>query len=370
MAYTSIRYRAYPNKKQEALFEKTFNATCFIWNKMLEDKKNIYLRERKITRITPTHYKKEYNWLTEVDSHALANVQINIERSFNHLIKKKKFPNYKSKKCAKKSYTTNLVGSNIRFRNKSIRLPKAGFVKIALHRKAPENWTLKTVTVSQEPSGKYYISVLYEDPSYITITADTNKSIGLDFAMHGLYVDSNGKCAEMPRFMKLSNEKLQKARRRLSKMYVKGKKKQSNRYYKQKHRVAILHEKIRNQRRDWLHKHSKMLIDKYDYIGIEDLNMVAMRKSLNFGRVVNDNAWSKFTVMLMYKAAKEGKHVIKVNRRFPSSQMCHRCGSINPNTKNLSIREWNCPVCGTHHQRDINAALNIKAEAIRIIMQN
>ena len=366
----AYRYRAYPNEAQVILLQKTFGCARFIWNHMLADISAYYEAEKKILYPTPAQYKTEYEWLKEVDSLALANVQLQLRKAIQRFFNDKKtgYPNFKAKRHCGKSYTTNLVNGNIVLSEKMIRLPKVGEIKIKKHRSAPAEWKLKSVTVTQEASGKYYVSVLYEYESQVIEQKDTGKTIGLDFAMNGLYVDSEGNCAEMPRFLRMSEQRLRKAQRRLSKMYVKGRKKQSNRYDRQKHRVAVLHEKVRHQRADWLHKQSRDLIDRYDYIGIEDLDMKAMSQGMHFGKSVSDNGWGKFVSMLTYKAEMAGKHVIKADRKFPSSQMCSCCGSVSPITRNLAVREWDCPVCGVHHDRDHNAAINLKTEALRIAL--
>ena len=366
----AYRYRAYPNETQSVLLQKTFGCVRFIWNRMLADSQAYYEKEQKALNPLPAHYKREYQWLKEVDSLALANAQLQLRKAFKRFFKDKNtgYPNYKSKRNSKKSYTTNLVGRNIIISDKTIKLPKLGEIRIKKHRAAHDDWKLKSVTVTQEASGKYYVSVLYEYESQVIEQNDAKKTIGLDFAMNGLYVDSEGYCAEMPHFLRRSEERLKKAQRKLSRMYVKGKEKQSNRYYRYKHRIAVLHEKVRHQRADWLHKRSRSLVDKYDYIGIEDLDMKTMSQSLNFGKSVSDNGWGIFVNMISYKAEMAGKHVIKVDRMYPSSQRCHVCGYLNPITKDLKVREWECPVCGTHHDRDHNASVNLKAEALRIAL--
>ena len=364
---TAYRYRIYPDKAQEELLQKTFGCARFIWNQMLADIKAYYENEHKVLYPTPAQYKGDFEWLKEVDSLALANVQMQLKKALQRFFSDDKtgYPSFKSKHHSKKSYTTNLVNGNIVLTDNTIRLPKLKEIKMKKHREAPEEWKLKSVTVTQEASGKYYVSVLYEYESQVIEQNDTGKAIGLDFAMNGLYVDSNGYCAEMPHFLRDSEERLRKEQKKLSKKYVKGREKQSNRYYRQKHKVALLHEKVRHQRADWLHKESRKLVDAYDYIGIEDLDMKAMSQSLHFGKSVSDNGWGMFVNMLIYKAEGAGKHVIKADRMFPSSQMCHVCGGLNPETKDLKIREWDCPVCGTHHDRDHNAAINLKTEALR-----
>ena len=366
----AYRYRAYPSEAQAVLLAKTFGCARFIWNQMLCDIKAYYEKEHKTLYPTPAQYKGDYEWLKEVDSLALANVQLQLKKAFQSFFKDKKigYPSFKSKHHSKRSYTTNLVNGNIMVLDRSIRLPKLGEIKIKKHRNAPKDYKLKSVTVTQEASGKYYVSVLYEYESQVIAQNDTGKTIGLDFAMNGLYVDDSGHCAEMPHFLRKSEKRLKKAQRKLSKMYVKGKKRQSNRYYMQKHRVAVLHEKVRHQRADWLHKESRKLVDAYDYIGIEDLDMKSMSQSMRLGKSIFDNGWGMFSYMLSCKAHRAGKHVIKADRTFPSSQICHVCGYRNPITKNLVVREWDCPVCGSHHDRDHNAAINLKTEALRIAL--
>ena len=366
----AYRYRIYPNEAQEILLQKTFGCARFIWNQMLEEIKRSYEEKHQTKYPTPAKYKKDYEWLKEVDSLALANVQLQVKHAFQRFFEDEKigYPKFKSKHHSKKSYTTNMVNGNIQLSDKTIRLPKLGSIKIKRHREAPKEWKLKSVTVRQEASGKYYVSVLYEYESQVIEHNDTNKTIGLDYAMNGLYVDDRGSSAEMPHYFRKCEKRLNKAQRKLSRMYVKGAEKQSNRYYKQKKRVALLHEKVRHQRIDWLHKESRYLINQYDYIGIEDLDMKAMSQSLHFGKSVSDNGWGMFVRMLAYKAEMSGKHVIKANKLFPSSQKCHVCGALNPKTKDLSIRKWVCPVCGSKHDRDHNAAINLKKEAQRLAL--
>ncbi len=365
----AYRYRIYPNKAQKILLQKTFGCARFIWNRMLADTEAYYEKEKKMLDPLPAHYKKEYEWLKEVDSLALANVQLQLKKAFRSFFKGGMgHPGYKSKHHSKKSYTTNLVNGNIVLSDKTIRLPKLGEIKIKKHRSAPQDSKLKSVTVKEEPSGKYYVSLLYAYESQVSEQKDTEKTIGLDFAMDGLYVDSKGHRAAMPHFLRSSEKRLKKAQRKLSKMFVKGKEKQSNRYYRQKKKVSLLHEKVRHQRSDWLHKQAKDLIDHYDYIGIEDLDMKSMSQSLHFGKSVSDNGWGMFVNMLIYKAKASGKHVFKADKLFPSSQKCHVCGYLNPETKDLKIREWDCPVCKAHHDRDHNAAINLKTEVLRIAL--
>ena len=219
----------------------------------------------------------------------------------------------------------------------------------------------KSVTISQTPSEKYYASVLFEYEHQVSqITPQT--FVGLDFSMHELYIDSNGNEPQYPRYYRKSEQKLKREQHKLSLMQ-----KGSNNRNKQRVKVAKLHEKVANQRRDFLHKQSRQITNGYDCVCIEDLNMKTMAQGLNFGKSVSDNGWGMFTQFLQYKLSEQGKTLVKVDKYFASSQTCSCCGYKNPETKNLSVREWACPNCGTYHNRDINAAVNIKNEGMRMI---
>lgn len=262
-------------------------------------------------------------------------------------------------------YSTNNQHGSVRIEGNKVKLPKIGWVKLCLHRLLMENSTIKTVTISKTPSGKYYISILVEYENQILPIIPKN-FLGLDFAMHGLYVASDEDNADYPNFLREAENRLVKAQRKLSK-----RQKGSRNRDKQRLRVAVLHEKIANQRRDFLHKKARYLADRYDVIGIEDISVKAMAKrkkggKFSFGKSISDNGWSMFTSMLEYKLAWQGKQLIKIDTWYPSSQLCHVCGYQNSNTKDLSVREWDCPKCGSHHNRDKNAAINIREEARRI----
>ena len=228
-----------------------------------------------------------------------------------------------------------------------------------------KNSTIKSVTISRTPSGKFYISILVEYENQI-LPIIPKKFLGLDFAMHGLYVASDEDDANDPNFLRKAEKRLAQAQRKLSK-----RQKGSLNREKQRLRVAVLHEKIANQRRDFLHKKARDLVDNYDAIGIEDISVKAMAKrkkggKFSFGKSVADNGWNMFTNILEYKLAWQGKQLVKVDKWYPSSQLCHVCGYQNNDTKDVSVREWDCPKCGSHHNRDKNAAINIREEAMRI----
>ena len=349
----AYRYRLYPTTEQKIMFAKTFGCARFIYNKMLADRLDYYKETGKKLNNTPAQYKDEFPWLKEVDSLALANAQLNLNKAYNNFWNNRKHfgkPRFKSKKTSHTSYSTNNQNGSVGIEGSKVKLPKIGWVKLCLHRPLME---------------KYYISILVEYENQI-LPIIPKKFLGLDFAMHGLYVASDEDDADYPNFLRKAEKRLAKAQRKLSK-----RQKGSHNREKQRLRVAVLHEKIANQRRDFLHKKARYLVDRYDAIGIEDISVKAMAKhkkggKFSFGGSVADNGWNMFTNILEYKLAWQGKKLVKIDKWYPSSQLCHVCGYQNDETKDLSVREWDCPNCGNHHNRDKNAAINIREEARRI----
>ena len=362
MANKAYKFRIYPNAEQQIMFAKTFGCVRFIYNRMLADKIKYYEETKQKLNNTPAQYKKEFEWLKEVDSLALANTQINLQTAYGNFFRSPKigFPKFKSKKSNQKSYTTNCVNGNITVEDYYIKLPKIGLVKLKQHRMIPSGYKLKSVTVSQTSSGKYYASVLFEYENQVQ-EIEPKTFLGLDFSMHELYRDSNGDEPCYPRYYRQAEKRLKREQRKLSLMQ-KGSKNRE----KQRIRVAKLHEKVANQRKDFLHKQSKQITNAYDCVCVEDLNMKAMSQALQFGKSISDNGWGMFVTFLKYKLEEQGKKLVKVDKFFASSQICSCCGYKNTETKNLSIRAWDCPKCGTHHDRDINAAINIRNEGMRI----
>ena len=357
----AMRFRIKPDKRQEELFARTFGCCRFLYNRMLTERKETGGKEKR----TPASYKKEYPWLKEVDSLALCNAQLDLEEAFRNYYNRKDsgFPRYKSKHHSRQSYTTNVVNGNIRIEGKKIRLPKAGLVRIKIHRKIPEGWRLKAVTVVKEPSGKYYASLLFEVPERENQSEGTQrrekKYPGIDYAMDGLAVMSDGTRADYPKFYRKAEGKLEREQRKLSHC-----EKGSRNYQKQKQKVAVIHEKIKNQRKDYLHKLSRKLADMYDVIGVEDIDMRAMSRSLHFGKSVMDNGFGMLRDMLGYKLEEQGKRLVKADKFFPSSKKCSVCGKIKKELA-LSERVYRCG-CGNCMDRDVNAAINIRMEAIRL----
>ena len=358
----AYKFRIYPNNEQQVLLAKTFGCVRFIYNKMLGEKIAYYEDTGKNLKTTPARYKSQYEWLKEVDSLALANEQLHLETAYRNFFRDKKtgFPKFKSKHKGHNSYTTNLVNGNIVLDDGFLKLPKLGKVKIKRHRVIPDNYHLKSVTVSQTPTGKYYASILYEYYTDIK-EAILENVIGLDFSMNELYIDSNGIIPEFPRPYRTMQAKLAKEQRKLSK-----RKKGGSNYRKQRHRVALIHEKTANQRKDFLHKRSRQIANAYDAVCIENLDMKAMSQTLNLGKSVSDNGWGSFTRMLDYKLNEQGKILIKVDKWYPSSKTCSHCGFVKDELV-LSERTFRCDNCGFALDRDYNSAINIRKEGIRLL---
>lgn len=367
MMNCAYKFRIYPTKEQEVLMSKTFGCCRFIYNQMLNDKIQEYKESGKMKRITPAMYKREFPWLKEVDSLALANVQLHLESAYKKFFREPKigFPKFKSKHAGRQSYTTNMVNGNIRLSENRLKLPKMGKLKIKVHRNIPEGYVLKSVTISRESTGKYFASILYSCTDCENQTICTNaakaKILGIDYAMDGMAVFSDGTKCAYPKYFKSSEEKLAREQRKLSRC-----KRGSSNYQKQKRKVALCHEKVRNQRKDYHHKLSLMIAKEYDAVSVEDLDMKAMSQCLHFGKGVMDNGYGMFRDLLSYKLKEQGKVLVKVDRFFPSSKKCSVCGHVKKELK-LSERIYRCE-CGSELDRDVNAAINIREEGRRILM--
>ena len=356
----AYKFRIYPNKEQQIMFAKTFGCVRFIYNRMLADKITYYQETGQTLQTTPAQYKTEFEWLKEVDSLALSNAQLNLQSAYRNFFSKRHagFPKFKSKKKSRTRYTTNNQNGSVRIENGKLKLPKVGFVKIVQHR--PIIGKIKSVTIERTTTNKYYASILVEYENQV-LEVELRKFIGLDFSMHNLYVTSEGERANYPRFLRKSEKKLARLCRWHSRRELGSQNRERMRL-----KVCLMYEKITNQRLDFLHKKSYQLSEDYDAICIETLNMRAMGKTLKFGKSVADNSFGKFRNMLDYKLYFRGKKLVSVDKWFASSQLCGKCGYKNVQVKDLKIREWKCPLCGTEHDRDINAAINICEEGKRI----
>lgn len=363
--YKAYRFRLYPNEKQKEYFAKCFGAVRFIYNKMLEERICFY-REYKDNEVelkthkykTYVDYKKEYEWLAEVDKWALANAQRNLDFAYTKFYKKKaNFPKYKSKHKNIDTYTTNNTNHNFRIENKRIFIPKVGFVKVVQHRQISNEQIIKSYVISKNKANKYYVSIRVE---YVEdeqpLKLNFNKAIGLDYSSPNFYVDSQNIKGDYPKFYYMAEERLRKESRKLSKC-IKGSKNRE----KQRLKLAQQYEKISNCRKDWLEKLSSQIAKNYDIVCVETINMQAMSQRLHLAKSTLDNGWGMFVKMLEHKV----KKVIKIDRLFPSSKMCPQCGTIN---KELTLKDrvWTCS-CGAVLDRDYNAANNILNEGLRLL---
>lgn len=385
--HIAVRFRAYPTEEQARLIDRTIGCARLVYNLMLETRIAHYQTFWESCRPTPAQYKDAFPFLREVDSLALCNAQLALEKAYKRFFKDRNtgFPKYKSKHHGKKSYTTNRIGNNIRLDDNArrLKLPKLGWLAIRQHKRIPDSWNLKSVTMEHCPSGRYTATILFERDTQTPERTEPANIVGLDYASHGLYVSSSGERADYPGFYRNMEARLSREQRKLSHM-TKG----SANWRKQCERIARIYEKISNQRHDYQHKKANVLAGAYDAVAVESLNLKGMARKpkpkpdpdhpgtyLRNGRRAKgglakstlDNAYGMFCTMLEYKLARQGKLLVRVDKWYPSSQLCHECGYRNPQTKDLDVREWTCPQCGVLHDRDVNAARNIRDEGRRLV---
>ncbi|WXR60868.1 RNA-guided endonuclease TnpB family protein [Peptostreptococcaceae bacterium AGR-M142] len=355
----AFKFRIYPNQEQLILIHKTFGCVRFVYNNYLNQRIELYKNEEKSTTYVNqakelTSLKKELTWLKEVDSVSLQSTLRNLDTAFKNFFQKRaKYPKFKSKRNNTKSYTTKNTNNSIRVEGNMLKFPKLGLLKTKFHRQIPQNHKILSATISQVPTGAYFVSVTTEFEKEIVEVPSNKNIVGLDFSMKELFVSSENQRADYPRFFRLLESKLVKAQRKLSRMV-----KFSNNWYKQKTKVAKIHYKIKNSRLDFLHKLSTKLVNKYNAISIEDLNMKGMSQALKFGKSVSDNGWGMFTKMLKYKTELTGKQLVKIDKFYPSSKTCCVCGVVKQDLK-LSDRVYTCECCNSM-DRDLNASINIK----------
>lgn len=368
------KYRIYPTKEQEIQLAKTFGCCRFVYNQILAKRIELYKAEQKsLLKTDCNNYcnrelKKEYPWLKEVDKFALTNSIYDLDNAYQNFFREIKkgnknqgFPKFKSKKNHYYSYKTNFTNNNIKvlFEDNLVQLPKLGKVKCKLHRQFTGR--IFFATISKTPSGKYFVSFNVEVENEVVLPVNNN-AVGMDLGIKDLLITSHGEVIDNNKLAYKYENKLAKLQRQQAKM-IKG----SNNFKKQSKKIARLHEKITNIRKDNLHGISHKIVSENQWIFSENLNISGMVKNHNLAKSILDCGWYELTRQLTYKSQWNGRKYHKVNRFYPSSQLCNVCGYKNEDTKNLGIRFWECPKCHTKHDRDKNAAINILNQGIKEI---
>ena len=369
----SYKFRIYPNKEQEIQIQKTFGSCRFIYNYYLDKR----IKKYDIDKITFNYYdcskdlinlKTEFDWLKDIDSTSLQSSLKDLDTAYSNFfrnIKKSKdcgFPKFKSKKNNHKSYKTKKNGNksdNIQVLSNKIKLPKLKLVKCKVSKQIEGR--ILSATISQNPSGKYFVSICCTDINIPNLNK-TGTVIGIDLGLKEFLVTSDNQHISNPKYLRQSEKKLTKLQKELSRKSIGSKNKNKARI-----KVARQHEKIVNQRNDFLHKLSTQIVSDYDIICLENLKVSNMIKNHKLSKSISDASWSEFVRQLEYKSLWYNKVIQKIDSFYPSSQLCSTCGYKNINTKNLNIRTWECPQCKTIHDRDYNASINILNEGLRLL---
>ena len=374
--HKAYKFRLYPNKEQAILINKTIGCSRFVYNHFLNQWNEIYKETGKglscgkcSAQLPSLKKQEETEWLKEVDSIALQSSLRNLSDSFERFFKKQtKYPRFKSKNNPVQSYTTKATNGNIAVLGDRLKLPKLGMVRFAKSREVEGR--ILNATIRRNPTGKYFVSLLVE--TEMNTIQKTGSSVGIDVGLKDFAVLSDKTTYENPKFFRSLEKKLVREQRKLSRRKEQALKdgrklSESKNYQKQRIKVANIHETIKNKRTDFLHKISTEIVKNHDIIGIEDLLVKNMVLNRRLAKSISEVSWAEFRTMLEYKAKWYGKEIIAVARNFPSSQLCSACGYQNKAVKNLAVRKWVCPECHSNHDRDINASINLKQEALRIL---
>ena len=362
--FKAFKYRLYPTAPQAEKINQNIGCARFVYNQLLDDRIKVYKETKQKSKKTYSALKEEHDFLKKADSRALKNAQAHLDEAYNKFFKEPNtgFPKFKAKHKCRWSYTTDNNNNAIHFKGNRLQLPKIGSIKVVLHRDIEGR--ILSATISHERSGEFYASVLceIEQPEALP---ETEKKVGIDLGLHDLVVCSDGQKVEAPKYLKKAQDKLAKEQRKFARTQ-----KGSKGHEKQRVKVAKCYQKIKNQRNDFLQKLSTKLINENQVICLEDLSVKGMVKNHKLAKSVSDASFSKFVSMLEYKAEWYGRSIVKIDRFYPSTQICSSCGFRNTSLrglKSLSKREWMCPECGEVHDRDLNASRNILKEGLKIL---
>ena len=379
----AIQYRLYPTDEQVNRMAQTFGCARKVFNMGLELENGLYaaqmgsLSKDAVNDYCNHHWKQEMPWLKEVDKFALTNSIYHLDAARKNFFEGRAGPpKFKSRKD-KQSYTTNYTNNNIevipvfrwehgkKTKRGFVKLPKIGMVPAIIHRRPEDGWTLKSATITKTPSGEYYASVLYSFVKEIPdVDPQSGTVYGLDYSSPHFAVDSYGEAIDPPKWFREAEKRLAKEQRKLSRM-TPG----SNNYQKQRLVVARIHEHIANQRKDYTHKLSREIANSCTVVCVEDLDLSAMKQSLNFGKATSDAGFGDFRTRLQYKLEEQGRYFVKIDKWYPSSKTCNYCGGYNGDLK-LGEETWICSKCHRLIRRDPNAALNIRDEGLRMLLES